>query len=503
MVLFPQVFQQAGLLLPVLILTLLTLTSALSSFLLVSAMSMMPGNGRFGQRVEYSGIMRHYLSRPLFFLAFVFYQLSLLTTNISLIVQSVQVMDFAIAAAFGKSCLLPQVSPRFAFTCPTAVDYSAGGDTVFGDGVLGLPLGFFLTALAVVPLACFNLDDNMIVQKGAFVSLLSIVGVWAILFVRHGLDMSYVPLVGSGSGGFSSVVGVSIFNFAFLTSIPSWVNSKSHTTSIRSPIWSSLVISCSMFLVAGLLCALSFTPWTDSSTLLDKVYGLPATFAPFARVSFYAFPIIANLTSIPVNSIFQRLNLVEQGYHPVLSTVIAVALPWLIAVFLYAGSGYDELVTWSGVCVTSVVNFIIPPTVYIVAKRRWQREQAVEKERMERAREAGGVEVLAGRVLGESDEEDGEEEEVEEEEEGRVGQVGSLQYVGILDGIREAAVCVQKTGGKMDEVEDGKPGSDRMWRVLPRRYARFELPLSAAVLLVMTALCGFTFVINVQQAVQN
>ena len=491
MVLFPQVFQQAGLVLPLLILTLLTLTSAFSSFLLISSMSMMPGNARFAHRVEYSGVMRHYLSRPLFLLAFTFYQLSLLTTNISLIVQSVQVADFAIAAAVGRSCLLPQVSPHFAFTCPPAVDYSAGGDTVFGDGVLGLPLGFFVTAVAVVPLGCFNLDDNMIVQKGAFVSLLSIVVVWAILFVRHGLDLSFVPLVGSGSGGFSSVVGVSIFNFAFLTSIPSWVNSKSAVTSIRSPIWSSLVISCAMFMVAGLLCALSFTPWTDSSTLLDKVYALPASFGPLARFTFYCFPIVANLTSIPVNSIFQRLNLVEQGYHPLLSTLVAVALPWVIAVFLYAGSGYDELVTWSGVCVTSVVNFIIPPAVYIVARRRWQRERREEKERVERASEAGGDEVLAGRVLM-----DGEGEE----------EVGSIQRGGILNGAKLTVPAVSQADGVVEVVSSSskqqwQSWNDRVWRVLPKRYARVELPLSVGVLLMMSALCGLTFIVNVQQAV--
>ena len=501
MVLFPQVFQQAGLLLPLLILTLLTLSSALSSFLLVSAMSMMPGNDRFKHKVEYSGVMRHYLSRPFFFLAFAFYQLSLLTTNISLIVQSVQVMDFAIAAAAGRSCLLPQVAPHFAFTCPPAVDYSAGGDTVFGDGVLGLPLGFFLTALAVVPLACFDLDDNMIVQKGAFISLVSIVAVWAVLFVRHGLDLSFVPLVGSSSGGFSSVVGVSIFNFAFLTSIPSWVNSKSHSTSIRSPIWSALGISCCLFVVAGLLCALSFTPWTDSSTLLDKVYSFPTSFTPLARLSFYVFPIVANLTSIPVNSIFQRLNLVEQGYPPLVSTVVAVALPWLVAVFLYAGSGYDELVTWSGVCITSVVNFIIPPTVYIIARRRWQRECREERERLERARQAGGEEVLAGRVLTEW-----EAEAEEKRDEQRGVAVGSVQYGGVLGNIKVAIAGVPRTPSTVDVVDSGMEqpveGFDkRMWGVLPSQYARWELPLSAAVLLLMSALCGLTFVVNVQQAV--
>jgi hypothetical protein len=52
----------------------------------------------------------------------VFFQLSLACNNISSIIQSVQVMDFAIADIFGRSCSVPEFSPEFKFYCPEAID---------------------------------------------------------------------------------------------------------------------------------------------------------------------------------------------------------------------------------------------------------------------------------------------------------------------------------------------------------------------------------------------
>jgi len=126
--------------------------------------------------------------------------------------------------------------------------------------------------------------------------------------------------------------------------------------------------------------------------------------------------------------------------------------------------------------------------VYIIARRRWQRERREEVERIERAKEAGGEEVLAGQVLADG------EEEVEAE--------GSVQYGGgVVSDIGLPTPAVDEVDG--DKQQSWESVSDRVWRVLPKRYERFELPLSVGVLLLMSALCGLTFVVNVQQAVAS
>jgi len=47
--------------------------------------------------------------------------------------------------------------------------------------------------------------------------------VWIILFCINGLNTSYVPMITSK---YQEVVGVVMFNFAFVTTIPSWINIK-------------------------------------------------------------------------------------------------------------------------------------------------------------------------------------------------------------------------------------------------------------------------------------
>ena len=369
MVLFAQTFQQAGWLLMLLCLLVLMACCGLGGLMLVECMAMMPHNGHFTRRVEYNTVMKHYCSRPAYIAISVFYQLSLTVTNLSLIVQSVQVMDFTIAAIAGKSCTVPQFYPSFGFSCPDPV---SGNITPFDPAVWCIPLGLYFTALIVIPLGLVNLDDNIKVQKGAFASLCVILLIWVGLLASNSPDSGRVPVVG---GTLSSVLGVSLFNFAFLTSVPSWINEKRDDVSIPKTLWTVLSLSVVMFTVMGWLGGTAFV-WTagSSETLLDKVKDV-TTAGKLGEVTFYMFPIIVNLTSIPVLSIFQRYNLVKEGVCSLrMANFLAVVLPWLLAIPLYNGSGYQELANWGGVLVTSVVNFVVPIAVYIVAVRRRERE---------------------------------------------------------------------------------------------------------------------------------
>ena len=369
MVLFAQTFQQSGWLLMLLCLLLLMLCCGLGGLMLVECMAMMPNNGRFTRRVEYTSVMKHYCSKPVYVAISVFYQLSLTITNLSLIVQSCQVMDFTIAAIAGKSCTAPELAPNFGFHCPEPV---SGNISPFDASVWCVPLGLYFTALVVIPLGLVNLDDNVKVQKGAFVSLCVILLIWVGLLASNSPDSSRVPVIGPT---LSSVLGVSLFNFAFLSSVPSWVCEKRDDVSIPKTLWTVLPLSVVMFTVMGWLGGAAFV-WAPGSneTMLDKVKDV-TTAGKLGEVTFYLFPIIVNLTSIPVISIFQRYNLVRERVCGVrMANFLAVVLPWLLAIPLYNGSGYQQLASWGGVLVTSTVNFIAPIAVYIVAVRRRERE---------------------------------------------------------------------------------------------------------------------------------
>lgn len=229
MVLFPSLYQQAGWLLVSLALLGVCGLSYICSVMIIEAMAAMPGNAKFDKRVEYTSLAYFYLGKYGYGVTQLFFQLSLACNNISSIIQSVQVMDFALAAIFGKSCATPEFYPSFAFHCPDPV---SGDITVFGDGVYVLSIGFILTALLCAPLGFWNLDDNIIIQKVSCLLVFVMVAIWFGVFVKLGFEVDRLPTVGTQ---FTGILGTVLFNFAVITSIPSWVSWR-HYQCTRVPV---------------------------------------------------------------------------------------------------------------------------------------------------------------------------------------------------------------------------------------------------------------------------
>jgi amino acid permease len=98
MVVLPQTFQQAGWVLPVMALFGVAALSVTCGLMIIECMTLVPGNNRFQKRLEYTNIAHIYFPTWLYWIAQIFYQLSILAQNISMIVQSVQVMDFTLVA---------------------------------------------------------------------------------------------------------------------------------------------------------------------------------------------------------------------------------------------------------------------------------------------------------------------------------------------------------------------------------------------------------------------
>lgn len=362
MVLFPQLFHQAGWVPVVGTLILITLLSALCGYMVVEAMVLIPGNEKFNKRIEYTSLVDHYLPRSWYLVVQAFYQMALAAQSISMIIQSSQVLDFALAAAFGFSCAIPEFSPKIGVICPKPVP---GEPTVFGDRYI-LPLGWIIAFALVGPLSFVSLGESVFVQKGAFWACIVILLVWLGIFFDQGLDGSRVAAWGTDLSG---VMGTVIFNYTFITSIPSWVNEKQDGVPIIKTSMVGLWGSFAIFFLLGIFGALAFDPWGDGNTLLNVIYN---TGTPIGQVTFYLFPVIINLLTIPVFSIMQRYNLVEgKVCRPWVANIIAVLVPWVAAVPLYTGTGYQILVNWAGIILNSAINFIVPPILYIVAVRRY------------------------------------------------------------------------------------------------------------------------------------
>eukprot|EP00757_Euglenozoa_sp_SAG-D1_P004633 gene4633-2331_t len=170
------------------------LWSGISCTLMIEAMSRVPGNKRFGGRVEFMYLSRLVMPKFLYFLTLVMFVFNLQTTNIASIIEAAQTTDNTLIA-IKKSCALQfynsdaNVSNSgLNFFCS---EHSLESASPFGSGAYVLSLGFLITIICCIPLGLINLDDNQGVQIASFVTLLFYISViWLIGFSK---ETRYVP----------------------------------------------------------------------------------------------------------------------------------------------------------------------------------------------------------------------------------------------------------------------------------------------------------------------
>jgi hypothetical protein len=173
-------------------------------------------------------------------------------SNISAIILSSQTMDTTLVAMFKKSVAL-EIYPSFG---GTSTSDGVQGDSPFGDAYV-VSVGFIVILCLTIPMGYFNLDDNIWVlllprrsaphaashlfynllclifsatrqvQKGAFAMLLMCLLTWTGQFIGLGLNVDNLPaLSGGGFNQLGVLVSNTLLNYAFVVTVPSWVNEK-------------------------------------------------------------------------------------------------------------------------------------------------------------------------------------------------------------------------------------------------------------------------------------
>jgi hypothetical protein len=215
----------------------------------------------------------------------------------------------------------------------------------------------------------FNLEDNMFVQVlSAFVQF-AIVAQWIVIFFERGFDGANVPAFGSGKAQ-GTVLGQVVLNYAYVMTVPSWINEKKPSSNVNRCVWGSVWFSTGTFFIVMIMGALSFPnlQGADILTAIDQASGGSVA----DQIGVYLFPLIAVASSIPVFSIIIRYNLMENNVcGKVWANIWAVVLPWVLAIPLTAGNTiFNDVATYTSILFVLPVNFIIPFLVYIMAMRR-------------------------------------------------------------------------------------------------------------------------------------
>eukprot|EP00466_Bigelowiella_natans_P002565 jgi/Bigna1/84136/fgenesh1_pg.124_\ len=395
--------------------------------MIAESMTCIPGNEHFQGRVEFTYLAKRFLSRKAFLAVLFLFILSLVTTNISSIVESGQVLDKALLAA-GAACAL-ELYPDPKFLCITDDNSDSGSDSVFGDKYV-ISVGFLAILVISIPLGYLNLDDNIVVQVVSFIGksyvrLVVICTAWVVFFGLEGIDASLCPSFASNSAAFGYV----FFNYSFVITVPSWINEKSLVVgvyigvvlsqillllidaiyminppqrpdvTVSSLIWNTTFIGMLFFLLVGILGSMA-QKYDGDADLLTVLTGKEK--ATWIRVLTFSFPLFAlfnmsalnswsmllldfTVTSIPVFSIIMRYNLLENRICGTSAANFCVLFYILwkkgrvrvnavdaisFGKQVYGGNSINYILAWAGIVTVGPLNFVVPAWVYLVSSKR-------------------------------------------------------------------------------------------------------------------------------------
>ncbi|KAI8143731.1 hypothetical protein BJV82DRAFT_609229 [Fennellomyces sp. T-0311] len=358
----PPLFQQSGWLAPMFVFVAIAILSAFSALFICEVLSSIKGNEKFQAKVEFTTVAQLILGKKYHYFFQLVLFLALQSVNVASIILAAQTIDSMLITLFKGTCGLG-IAPGgwFCITERTVL----GNSPFSADDYYIFTFGYLLTAVMVMPLGFFSLVENIMVQMTSFIVLCAVLLQWTVAFCQEGLDTSRLPAVGPDS---TLVLGIVIFNYSYITTIPTLVNDLRPDVSIHKSLTISVIISTIMYIIIGVFGAMAYemSPSSDILAILST-QGQTASL-----VTTYIFPICALVTSIPVFTIVIRQNLLRGNICGKPWAIFwANLLPWFICIPLQAKDYIGTIQNWSSLFFQSTVNFILPFILYF-ASRKYQ-----------------------------------------------------------------------------------------------------------------------------------
>ncbi|CAG8687993.1 3761_t:CDS:2, partial [Ambispora leptoticha] len=372
LVTIPILFQNAGWITSTIVFILITFLSGAASLFLCETLSSVVGNEKFQRQIEFSSLSNILISNPKkrIFIQVMLY-ISIQSVNIASILISAQSMDTLLVSLAGRTCGIG-IHPRPGLFC---VYEQSRWNSPFGDDYMLITAGYLMTLAMVLPLALMELVDNIKVQILSFGTLVLIIIGWLVTFCIHGLDTNFVPTIGNDQ---SQTIGTVLFNYAFVTTVPSWVNDLGSTVSIRKSVWYSATISTIAYIALGCIGGMAYK--MDVTSNIIAAINASKERSIVSVTTTYLFPLTVLITSIPVYTIVVRYNLQRTGQcGKVTATFLSTILPWTVVIPFQTGYWLNSFTNWTSLIFTSISNFILPFYFYYLNEKRRSNTKVVDE----------------------------------------------------------------------------------------------------------------------------
>jgi hypothetical protein len=321
--------------------------------------------------MEFCDLVRYYYGDRAYVVSQIAFNLSLQASNIASMIVSAQVLDDFIVHVFGTSYALDYAS--FTGVRATSPHGDAGDGNIWFNAA-GQPintvisLGYLVSMALCIPFGVLKLDENIWYQWVSCAGLIFFSGEFFVQFVMSCFpgEPGYQPEAGTHNTPFFSpnqaqVLGVAMFAYAYVVTIPSWLNEKKPGVGVNISVWWPALVGFIMKILMGLLGAWAFANASDNILTNLASSSMPE----FTRYSSYFWNILTLLPGIPILAIMIKYNLLTGRIaNPFWANFFGVVLPWIVTAFCYEQQLLSTLCNWVAILVQGYINFLVPILVY-------------------------------------------------------------------------------------------------------------------------------------------
>jgi len=242
-----------------------------------------------------------------------------------------------------------------------------------------ISVGFVICVVICIPFGYLNLDDNMWFQWFSFFGLVIFTLEFLVQFSlnitpgTHFYNATNGPKLTPAfkSSGQAQVLGIAVFAYAYIVTIPSWVNEKKPSVGINRAVWIPATIGLFMKVSVGLLGAWAYV-LTENGLAINPNYenvlnilSNPKQAGIVTQISAYAWNFSTLIPGIPILAIMVKYNLLSGKLcGEKWSFFWGVVFPWIVTAFCYEQKALQTICTWAGILVQGFINFVAPALLY-------------------------------------------------------------------------------------------------------------------------------------------